>query len=393
MLKVPSNEAKKAVWDAYRAHRPTRVPLMWGVNPRVLLLDPALNPEGYSFDQYFNEPHVTLVVQSRMQEYVATTLSRTSDAVSSLPETWSFNADVQNVYDAAYFGAPVTFEAGQVPSNRPCYSFDDADEFLRRDFSQPLENPWIRGRLAFHAALVKAAETFSHLGRKGKVAPFGVGFDGPLTAVAALFGADGIALLAAEPEKAKAILLKITRDCMTRNRALADLADGWKKPDRGWLADDSIQLISTAMYRDVVMPAHALWYDEMSTTTPADHKRSIHLCGDATRHFRTLRDELGVYVFDTGFPVDHGALRRELGPEAEIMGGPPIMLLREGTPAQCAAKTKAILQSGVMEGGRFVLREANNLPPGCPQPNLAAVYETCLEYGLYSQSESQTQTT
>jgi hypothetical protein len=36
-----------------------------------------------------------------------------------------------------------------------------------------------------------------------------------------------------------------------------------------------------------------------------------------------------------------------------------------------------------MDGGRFILQEANNLPPCVPLANLAAVYETCLEYGQY----------
>jgi uroporphyrinogen-III decarboxylase len=387
MLRVPTNEEKKAVWEAYRARRPTRVPLTWGVNARIVLLDPALNPEGYGFEDYTRDPRVLLTVQSRFQEYVATTLSRTADFDSTLPETWNVYLDNQNVYDAAYFGAPVTFEPGQVPSSLPAYTFDTVDEFLARDFSRPLENPWIRERLATHAALVREAEHFTYLGRKAKVAPFGVGFDGPVTALASLFGADGITLLAAEPEKAGAVLLKITRDCMARNRALADLAGGWKKSEWAGLADDSIQMISTAMYRELVLPLHALWYDEMTATRAADRTRFIHLCGDATRHFRTIRDELGVMSFDTGFPVDHGALRRELGPDAEIMGGPRVTLLRDGTPAQCAAETKAILQSGVMAGGRFVLREGNNLPPRCPLGNLTAVYETCLEHGRYATGE------
>jgi uroporphyrinogen-III decarboxylase len=58
-------------------------------------------------------------------------------------------------------------------------------------------------------------------------------------------------------------------------------------------------------------------------------------------------------------------------------------LLLNGTPQQVRERTKAILQSGVMEGGKFVLREANNLPPCCPGENLRALYECCLEHGRY----------
>ncbi|MCX7933832.1 MAG: hypothetical protein N3A66_01070 [Planctomycetota bacterium] len=387
-MRVPSDEEKKAVWEAYHQRRPTRVPLTWGVNCRIILLDPALNPEGYTFEEYFHEPPVTLRVQARFQEYCATVLSKTCDLPSALPERWHFYVDNQNVYDAAYFGAPVVFEEGQVPAAKAIYSIDDIDDFLRRDFSQPLANSWLRQRLEFHAALKREAERFTYLGRQGEVAPLGLGFDGAVTALASLFGSDGFLLLKAEPEKARQALMKIASDCLTRNRALAEMSGGWKKSEHGGLVDDSIQLIGVDTYRDVVLAVHAFWYEATSDTRPADKKRGIHLCGDASRHFLTLRDELGVYSFDTGFPVDHGGLRRLLGPEVEILGGPHVALLLNGSPAECAAETDRILRSGVKEGGRFILREGNNLPPQTPLANLAAVYETCLAEGRYSSREA-----
>jgi len=379
----PTNAEKKAVWDSYRAGKPTRVPLTWGVNPRIILLNPALNPEGYTYRQYFTEPRVTLIVQSRFQEYAATVLNRTCDSDTTLPEAWNFSADNQNIYDGAYFGGTVVFDEGQVPSVVSAFAFDDLDAFLAHDFTRPLENPWLKARLEFHARLVREAESFTYLGRKGKVAPFGLGFDGPVTAVATLFGADGMAILAAEPVKARRLMEKIVDDVLVRNRALADRNDGWKKGDWGWAADDSIQLISADMYRSLVLPVHARWYDAIATGSAADGRRSIHLCGDATRHFPILHKELGVTRFDTGFPVDFGALRQALGPDVEIAGGPPVMVLREGTPDTCAREARRILESGIMRGGRFILREGNNLPPCVPLANLQAVYTACQEYGRY----------
>jgi len=215
------------------------------------------------------------------------------------------------------------------------------------------------------------------------VGAYGLGFDGPVTAVATLFGADGIAILAAEPEKARRLLDKLVEDVLIRNRALANRFGEWKKADWGWLADDSIQLISSEMYRDLVLPVHARWYDAMATGTVADGRRSIHLCGDATRHFPLLNKKLGVTSFDTGFPVNFGSLRQTLGPDVEISGGPAVMILLEGTPDACALETRRILESGIMYGGRFILREANNLPPCVPLANLEAVYDTCRDCGKY----------
>ena len=42
-----------------------------------------------------------------------------------------------------------------------------------------------------------------------------------------------------------------------------------------------------------------------------------------------------------------------------------------------------ILTGGVLEGKRFVLREANNLPPRAPERNLAAMYGAALDFGKY----------
>lgn len=382
-MNIPTNDEKKAVWEAYKARRPVRVPLRWSTNARIVLLDRRLNPEGYTFETYWRDPQVLMRVQSRYQEYLATTLSRTCDASNELPEMWTFHVDNQNTYDGAYFGAPVEFAPGQCPSNRPCLAEEDVDEFLARDFSRPLDNPWIRERLAFHAELTRAAADFEYLGRKGKVAPFGLGFDGPLTIAAVLTGEAVFTLLAAEPAKARALMDKITHAAFERNKALAERNGPWKKGDWGGLADDSIQLISTPMYEELVMPLHEWWYSATSNTTAATGRRGIHLCGNATRHFPLIHERLGVESFDTGFPVDHGALRKALGPDVEISGGPQVSLLQTGTPDQCYARAREILRSGIMTGGRFILQEGNNLPPACPLENLSAVYSACLDYGRY----------
>ena len=89
-----SNEEKKAVWDAYYARKPIRVPLRWNVNPRIVLLNPKLNPEGYSFEAYSIDPQVTLTIQARFQEYCATVLNATCDNPVGLPEAWYFHGDI-----------------------------------------------------------------------------------------------------------------------------------------------------------------------------------------------------------------------------------------------------------------------------------------------------------
>ena len=196
-------------------------------------------------------------------------------------------------------------------------------------------------------------------------------------------GSDVFTLLGGDPEKAVAFLQKMSEAALLRNQALAGLAGGWKKGEWGYFADDSIQLISTEMYVELILPLHEWWYSHASETTPASGRRLIHLCGDVQRHLPTLVKRLGIISFDTGFPVEHGRLRREIGPDIEVSGGPHVGLLRNGTPSECAALATAILTSGIKQGGRFILQEGNNLPPCCPLENLSAVYEACLEHGCF----------
>jgi len=102
--------------------------------------------------------------------------------------------------------------------------------------------------------------------------------------------------------------------------------------------------------------------------------------GEATRHFKTLRDEINAREFETGFPVDFGKLRQELGPDVLIHGGPNIMLLLNGRPEAVREKTWRILNSGIMQGERFVLREGNNLAPRTPFANLDAMYQEARQF-------------
>lgn len=376
---LPDDAEKQAVWEAYHAGCPTRTPLRWNVNPRIILLDPTLNPEGDDYATYNHDPAVHLRVQARFQAHLHTCLNTTCDGPTALPETWTFKVDMQNIHDAAYFGAEVEYPPGQVPDTRPRWSPNEAAAWLEQPLPQPADNPFLKRAMAFHAALQREAESFRHLGRGGQVLPLRLGFDGPLTVAINLFGGELLMLLAVDPELARRLLLHITRAVVRRTIFLERLAV--RRQAVGWLADDCLQLISTDSWRDVVAPSHRQWFRNLCLPASFGQARLMHLCGDATRHFPTLARELGISSFDTGYPVDFAALRAALGPAVELSGGPRVSLLMEGTPEQCHAETLAILGSGVCQGGRFILQEGNNLPPLAPLENLAAVYAACRQTG------------
>jgi len=375
-----SNEQKQQVWKAYRDRKPTRVPVTYGVNVRVVVLDPKWNPSGITFEQFYSDAKAAVEVLTKFMEYQFEYLHHYCDNPLGLPQEYALHVDNQNTYDAAYFGCPVHFRDGQVPDAGTILEGANKDKLRDFDPDHPLDNPFIRRCLRRHEDLKAAAEKLTYRGVKFTVAPPLLGFDGPLTIAACLRGTEIFCDLVEDPPYARRLMEFIQRAVATRNRALA--AHFGKKAFEGptaFLADDSIQLISAQMYRELILPLHKAWYANWAGPGP----HGIHLCGDATRHFATIMRECNVKSFDTGFPVDHGALRKELGEDVEIAGGPPVALLLSGTPQEVHERTRQILTSGVMAGGRFILREANNLPPCVPEENLAAMCRCCLEHGNY----------
>lgn len=382
----PTDSEKAAVWSAYFAGRPTRVPLRWNVNPRAIIQNSELNAEGWTFEAFMKDPETCIRAQIRLQEYCAETLSATCDASSALPDVWHVAVCTFNTYEGSYFGAPygekVRFHEGQCPTSEHFLTENDVDEFLAQDFSQPLDNPWVREMLAFREELAACAASMVYRGRPVRVAPFLLGgSDGVVTAAADLFGADFFCILGAEPECGDRLMEKLLEAQIQRTKALA-LRAGVVPMEQGvGYADDSVQLLSCDMYEKQVLPKHRRWYEAFDPEWRKGH--GIHLCGDATRHFPVLRRVCKVTAFDTGFPVDFAWLREALGPETEVCGGVPVATIMSGTAQACHDSAKAILQSGIMRGGKFVLQEANNLPPCAPLKNLSAIYAACLEYGNY----------
>jgi uroporphyrinogen-III decarboxylase len=95
----------------------------------------------------------------------------------------------------------------------------------------------------------------------------------------------------------------------------------------------------------------------------------------------TLARELNIDTWDAGFPVDYAGVREALGPDFLIQTGPTVALLLHGTPAEVEVEARRILDSGITRGGRFILRDANNLSPCTPVENVAAMYETARQFG------------
>ena len=378
------------VWRAYRDGRPCRVPVSIGGSIRNLIQNPALNRTGYTFEDYFTDPEAQIRCQLAYQKWCRYHLLGDHE-LGPPKDGWSLGVDFQNSYDAAWFGCPMHYAGNAVPDTREILK-EDRDSLYGMECPDPLRSGLAGRAVEFHDYMHERCRDLEFEGlpvRPPRSIP-GEASDGPLDAAYKLRGAAEVCIDMMTDPKYYHALMNFVTDCLIR-RMKAIRQWRWKRQpdstDKGrfkgpgfWFADDAIVLVSLEQYKEFVFPYHKRIADEFNE----GGRMRVHLCGDATRHFRFMRDNLGVCGFDTGFPVDHGWLRRELGPEVEITGGPPVMLVKDGPVSAIRESVRSICRSGIMEGGKFILIAANNMAPCTPVEHAQALYEAGKEFGRYS---------
>jgi hypothetical protein len=372
------NREAKAVWEAFHAGRPPRPPVHLGTATQFFVFNNDLNPsEEVTFESYSTDAQTMLDFQLRSQAWRAEKITPYCDDPIGLPEEFVVKVDLQNYDEAAYFGAPVIFLPHQLPDVKPILEGEHKNAFLDTGLPDPLTGGWYAKAHQIYDEMSEALQKHPlYLERPVRMDPFGIWTYGPLTLAIALRGSQLLTDFYEDPQYVHTLLDFVVEG--TIQRILAHLhffGLPTPAPDM-FFADDAIQMISPRMLKEFLLPA----YHKLKSGITTAERIKVHLCGDATRHFRTLRDELGVYEFETGFPVDFGWLRQELGPEVLIHGGPSVILLYEGTPDDVRQETRRILNSGVTDGGRFVLRESNNLAPQTPFANLEAMYQEARQF-------------
>jgi uroporphyrinogen-III decarboxylase len=375
------NEEAKAVWEAYHVGNPMRVPVTLWSDARYFLLDPVFNPRGaITFEDFIEQADVMMDVQLRGAEWRAQTVSLCCDDQAGPPQEFQVTVDMLRFFDAGFFGCKLSYRDGQMPDTTPILVGDRKNLLFDRGLPHPLKGGIFTWAHRMYDKMVsKIEKNFTYHGKAVRFVPFGLGTDGPLTVATSLRGAELYLDFYSDPDYVHQLLDFITAGTIARVQAhrqffgLPLISEDW-----GY-ADDAVQMLSTEMVREFVLPYHQKLKDALTSAEQV----SLHLCGNATRHFKMFRDEIGVNSFDTGFPIDFAWIRQEVGPAVEIQGGVRAPQLANGTPDEICAEARRILASGIMEGGRFILKEANDLVPCTPLENLNALYQTARTYGVY----------
>ena len=331
------NEEVTKVWDAYKNGNPVRIPMILGMNPRMVILDEKYSG-GVTFEKYYNDPQTMLETQLRFRKFEACEV--VYDHIMGIPEHgWHLYPDFQNDVECGWLGAEVKYSDNAVPFTIPFLKDDDKKDVLFKKGIPELFSGLLKKVLDFYDYFnQKKNEGFTYEKKPIHSVGFpGMGTDGPMTVACMLRGTTEFCIDLYEDEKyALELLDYITEAAIFRIKALRRHFNQPEiLPSLGF-ADDSIQLLSCEDYERFVLPFHKKLIKELTDKTG---KNSIHLCGDATRHFKKIQDELNIYSFDTGFPINFKNMLETLSPETQINGGVHVNTLLGGTPCEI---TKAV---------------------------------------------------
>ncbi|MGB9718405.1 MAG: uroporphyrinogen decarboxylase family protein [Thermoproteota archaeon] len=373
------NEMVSSLWKDFRINRHKRIPVTWGMTDRMIVLNKELNVKNYTYERVFNNPETMLQVELEFEYWRRHNVY--ADWEMGLPKEWSITVQFQNIYESAWFGAPLYFTTSSVPDVYPFLkNEDDVRTFIKKGMPEPFSGFMARVRSFYEYFLKRKEDGYAYFGRPiGSIyAP--IRTDGPFTIATNITNGFVVKLLYKNRGLAEEFLWFVAESIIERMKSWHRLLK-ISFPYEGFgFADDSIQLLSPRAYREFVLPLHKKIVNTFCSGRP-----SIHLCGAVMQHLKTLKEELNISSIDTGFPLDLGRAREILGEDVVIQGGVRVTTLKQGPLNRIRDEVESILASGVTKGKRFVFRDANNVAPNTPVENLNFAYELVRKTGRYEE--------
>jgi hypothetical protein len=374
------NEEVRQVWEAYRAGSPLRAPMLLSGNSRIWVLDPSLNQDNITWEQFISDPEVMFTTQLKFRHYWAHHFPQ--DTEMGIPaKCWQVGVEFHNVVEETWFGCPVTYPPGQVSASLPAFSGEKKWDIFEQQPPQPFEGIYAQMR-QFYEYFKEKTRDYEFYGKPIEVLPPGaLVTDGPFTIATGVRGTEILEDILLDEDYYHQLMEWITSAVIQRIQAWRAYLGIENLPKNGFFADDAIQFLSVKMYQEKVLPYHRRLLVELFGEGP----HAMHLCGNVQRLLPLIVRQLGVNSFDTGYPINWDTLRDDVGEDVEIMGGVPVSDLQQSSPAAVSATSQKILASGVLRGGKFIFKEANNLPPRSPLENIHAMYHAVKKWGRFEQ--------
>lgn len=375
------NEEVSKVWDAYHKGTPVRVPVQFSMNPRMILLNPELNTKKITWKQCFEDPDKRWEIELQFQKWARNNVMQDAEMGPPQKEWPGIGVGYSNCDEAAWFGCPIVYPEYDMPFVEPIFK-DNKKNLYDMPNPAPFDSPVMKKSIEDHEYLEEKRKKIDFEGKPvGRGSIFGGGTDGPLTVACNLRGASEVAMdFYEDPKYIHDLLSFITDSTIARIKKVYDYMK-IEYPGQSWgFADDSIELISTEMYKEFILPYHKKLLAAFSKGGP----NGMHMCGKVQRHMKFLKDEINIKTFDLGFPTDMGKARAELGEDVLLVGNIAPHLLKLGPEQAIVDAVKALCGSGVMKGGKFILHDGNNCAPLTPVSHFKAMYEAGKQYGKYS---------
>jgi uroporphyrinogen decarboxylase len=151
------------------------------------------------------------------------------------------------------------------------------------------------------------------------------------------------------------------------------------------LGQSSGPLISPETYRMLIKPYHKKLFDHIKSKS--DVLIFMHSDG-GIRPFIPDLIEIGVDILNpleiSASGMDGSALKRDFGDDIIFWGGGcDNSILSTGTPEDVKDEVKRNIDALAPDGG-YVFAPIQSIMPEIPPENIVAMYETAIEYGIYS---------
>ena len=358
------------LWGAYAREENARVPITFACDEQVWL-----KVSGHTFREFYADPEVHLKVQLEGRRWFYENVVGDTKP----PGRWPVTVQLWMEEDE-YFGCETVYQEDDYAWSRPLLM--GREDLLAHLADLDPEAQVRKGRAFWmYEALKGLTEVLTFGGRPVEVVRPGGSTHGIFTKAAEIRGIDRICVdLYDDPDFVERLLQVVTEKTIGRIRAWHRLATGREAegPSEGGFGfcDDSLQLISSAMYERMVLP----WHERLYTAVTRG-RRSLHLCGLSSQHYRTLRERLNVTSLDgPGIFADLGHYLKTLGPDFSFASARiDSSTLAQGTPAEIEGAMRKLLSPEAKIPGRFqvlgyVTRET-------PPENVRACYGAGRKWG------------